>query len=98
MILDSAVKWDPHQPDEIFLNQSAILHTTYHWVQIQVQKSFIVPLGSSRSHQTFPSLAICALASRSTVRMVQVLRQRSTERQARIVVGRVVVGSDEFLF
>ncbi|KAE9403208.1 hypothetical protein BT96DRAFT_854923 [Gymnopus androsaceus JB14] len=89
--LPAHLRWDPHQPNLIFLNQSVALHTTYHWVQIQVQKSFIVPLGSSRSHQTFPSLAICALASRSTVRMVQVLRQRSTERQARIVVGRVVM-------
>ncbi|KAE9403221.1 hypothetical protein BT96DRAFT_1081918 [Gymnopus androsaceus JB14] len=85
-------KWEPHQPNEIFLNQSAILLSTYHWVQIQVQKNFIIR-PASRSPQSFPSLAICALAARSIVRMAQVLRHRSTDQQAAVVVGRVMVSS-----
>ncbi|KAE9403212.1 hypothetical protein BT96DRAFT_499230 [Gymnopus androsaceus JB14] len=89
--LPTHLRWDPHQPNGIFLNQSAILHTMYHWVQIQVQKTFIYRPGSSHSPQSFPSLAICTLAARSTVRMVQVLRQRSTERQGTVAVNRVLL-------
>lgn len=66
-------------------------------MQIQVQKNFIVRPGSTRSRQSFPSLAICALAARSTVRMVQVLHRRSTSQMASIVVGRVMVNSVGFL-
>ncbi|KAJ3972131.1 fungal-specific transcription factor domain-containing protein [Lentinula raphanica] len=68
------LKWDPHREDGLFHRQSCILYGFYYWTQIQIHKQFI-----PRSHETsmlkFPSLAICANAGRSVVRILEVMER-----------------------
>ncbi|KAJ3992928.1 fungal-specific transcription factor domain-containing protein [Lentinula boryana] len=82
--LPEHLRWDPHQPDEIRLSQSAILYTTYYWIQLQVHKNFIIRQDSSNQH-LFPSFTICANAARSTVRISQVSHRRSKIRHEILV-------------
>ncbi|KAH7876083.1 fungal-specific transcription factor domain-containing protein [Lentinula edodes] len=81
MSLPEHLRWDPNQPDKIRLNHSAILYTTFYWIQLQLHKNFLFRQASaSDNQQGFPSFAICANAARSTVRISQVLHQRSKNR------------------
>ncbi|KAJ7847548.1 fungal-specific transcription factor domain-containing protein [Mycena leptocephala] len=60
------LRWDPHQQNQTFLNQSAALYSTYYHAQILIHRPFIpTPGKQSISNANFPSLAICANAARS---------------------------------
>ncbi|KAJ3771292.1 fungal-specific transcription factor domain-containing protein [Lentinula raphanica] len=74
--LPEHLRWDPHRPDLVRLGQSAILYTTYYWIQLQVHKLFITRQDPT-NQQVFPSFVICANAARSTVRVAQVTHRKS---------------------
>ncbi|KAJ7089032.1 fungal-specific transcription factor domain-containing protein [Mycena crocata] len=71
------LRWDPHQPNQVFLDQSALLYTTYYHAQILIHRPFIpTPGKSSVSNISFPSLAICANAARSCGHVLDVQTRR----------------------
>ncbi|KAJ3781179.1 fungal-specific transcription factor domain-containing protein [Lentinula aff. detonsa] len=66
------VQWDPKQADPILLLQSAMLYSSYHWVQ--VHKKFIPGPNQEAVLNGLPSLAICANAARSCIRIAEACR------------------------
>ncbi|GJE89787.1 fungal-specific transcription factor domain-containing protein [Phanerochaete sordida] len=63
------LKWDPHQPNLLFVNQSALLYSSYYSLQIAVHRPFI-PMPRKPSPLSFPSLAICTNAARSCIHVL----------------------------
>ncbi|KAJ3907025.1 fungal-specific transcription factor domain-containing protein [Lentinula edodes] len=72
------LKWDPNREDGLFHRQSCILYCFYYWTQIQIHKQFI-PRSNEPSMLKFPSLAICANASRSVIRVLEVIERLNFE-------------------
>ncbi|KAF7340946.1 Fungal-trans domain-containing protein [Mycena sanguinolenta] len=73
------LKWDPHQQNQIFLDQSAALYSTYYHAQILIHRPFIPAPGEEESLPNmthFPSLAICANAARSCGHVLDVQARR----------------------
>ncbi|THU84639.1 hypothetical protein K435DRAFT_732999 [Dendrothele bispora CBS 962.96] len=66
----SHLKWNIEHQDEKFFVQSAILHSMYYWVQIQIHRRFI-PRPGQDSQSAFPSLAICTNAARSCIHVAE---------------------------
>ncbi|KAK7457844.1 Gypsy retrotransposon integrase-like protein 1 [Stygiomarasmius scandens] len=64
------LKWENQNDTSIFCSQSAILYSTYYWIQIQVHRRFIPRPGRSSS-TSFPSLTICTNAARSCIRVCE---------------------------
>ncbi|KAF9032105.1 hypothetical protein BDZ89DRAFT_1063488 [Hymenopellis radicata] len=69
------LRWDPHRESEIFFNQSVVLYTNYYNIQILIHKPYI-PSPRNTPHLTFPSLAICTNAARSSSHIIDTQRQR----------------------
>ncbi|KAJ6603482.1 fungal-specific transcription factor domain-containing protein [Mycena vulgaris] len=62
---------------QIFLDQSAILYTTYYHAQILIHRPFIQAPGKALiSNTNFPSLAICANAARACGRVMDLHARR----------------------
>ncbi|KXN91050.1 hypothetical protein AN958_03117 [Leucoagaricus sp. SymC.cos] len=59
--LPDHLRWDPNQPNTIFLHQSAFIHATYYYLQIQIHRPFV----QKTTPLSFPSLAICTNAARA---------------------------------
>ncbi|PPQ91999.1 hypothetical protein CVT25_004655 [Psilocybe cyanescens] len=53
--------WDPQRQDDLLFQQSANLHATFYYVQIQVHRPFM----TKKSPMSFSSLAMCTYAARS---------------------------------
>lgn len=71
------VRWDPHREDLLFFNQSATLYATYYHLQIMIHRPFIAsPRRATPSPLTFPSLAICTNAARTTCHILDVQSKR----------------------
>ncbi|KAJ6541623.1 fungal-specific transcription factor domain-containing protein [Mycena capillaripes] len=71
------LRWDPNQQNQIFLDQSAVLYSTYYHAQILIHRPFIpAPGKESFSNTHFPSLAICANAARSCGHVLDVQARR----------------------
>ncbi|KAJ8088280.1 Gypsy retrotransposon integrase-like protein 1 [Marasmius tenuissimus] len=69
------LRWDPHHENEIFFNQSVMVYAAYYHAQFFIHRTFI----STRKRPTalsFPSLAICANAARSTVHLIDTQERR----------------------
>lgn len=64
--LPDHLRWDPNQPDSTFLHQSAFIHATFYYLQIQIHRPFI----HKTTSLSFPSLAICTHAARSCSHLV----------------------------
>ncbi|KII84068.1 hypothetical protein PLICRDRAFT_367695 [Plicaturopsis crispa FD-325 SS-3] len=60
------LRWDPLREDALFFNQSAALHASYYYVQILIHRPYI-PSPNKSSPVSFPSLAICTNAARSSI-------------------------------
>ncbi|KAF9052220.1 hypothetical protein BDZ89DRAFT_1056570 [Hymenopellis radicata] len=60
--LPDHLRWNPHQPSEA----SAVLYSTYYWVQIQIHRPFII-----NADRSFDSIAICTNAARSCAHVLQ---------------------------
>ncbi|KAL0564763.1 Gypsy retrotransposon integrase-like protein 1 [Marasmius crinis-equi] len=73
--LPGHLKWDPTQENEIWFNQSVALYTVYYQAQFLIHRSFI-PTVKKPSTLSFPSLAICTNAARSTIHVVDRQRKR----------------------
>ncbi|KAF5350768.1 hypothetical protein D9758_010394 [Tetrapyrgos nigripes] len=70
------LKWESQQQNDTFFHQSAIIHSMYYWVQIQVHRRFIPGPGQT-SEGKFPSLAICMNAARSCIRVIESALRRN---------------------
>ncbi|KAJ7214245.1 fungal-specific transcription factor domain-containing protein [Mycena haematopus] len=71
------LRWDPHQQNQIFLDQSAVLYSTYYHAQILMHRPFIpAPSQQSLGNTHFPSLAICANAARACGHVLDVQARR----------------------
>ncbi|KAJ6541629.1 fungal-specific transcription factor domain-containing protein [Mycena capillaripes] len=77
-IIPEHLRWDPNQENQIFLDQSAALYSTYYHAQILIHRPFIPAPGKqdSLSSTHFPSLAICANAARSCGHVLDVQARR----------------------
>ncbi|KAK0207606.1 fungal-specific transcription factor domain-containing protein [Armillaria fumosa] len=68
------LRWDPHKLNQYHFDQSALLYSTYYWVQMQVHRKFIPSPNTSKDPEKlnsgFPSLSICANAARSCSHIV----------------------------
>ncbi|KAF6764451.1 fungal-specific transcription factor domain-containing protein [Ephemerocybe angulata] len=63
------LRWGQHQPDPIFFDQSAILFTTYYFIQILVHRPFLsYPKKPSLS---FTALAVCTNAARACSKILE---------------------------
>ncbi|KDQ55775.1 hypothetical protein JAAARDRAFT_195593 [Jaapia argillacea MUCL 33604] len=69
------LRWDPTKEDPIFFRQSAILHATYHNVQIVVHRPFISSK-SKPSPLSYPCMASCANAARSMSNIIDTSLKR----------------------
>ncbi|KAF7302631.1 Zn(2)-C6 fungal-type domain-containing protein [Mycena chlorophos] len=70
--LPAHLNWNANQVNPIFVDQSALLYTTYYHTQIVLHRAFI-PIGGrnpASSSVDLPSLSICANAARSCIRVV----------------------------
>lgn len=64
------LKWDPHNEDDIFFSQSALLHCIFYLVQILIHRPFI-PSSNKPSTIPLPSLSICLNAARACCRIAE---------------------------
>ncbi|EIN10102.1 hypothetical protein PUNSTDRAFT_102126 [Punctularia strigosozonata HHB-11173 SS5] len=69
------LRWDPKREDMLFFNQSAYLHLEYYNLQIIIHRPFI-PSPRKPSPLSFPSLAICTNAARSSSHVIDIHRRR----------------------
>ncbi|KAK7063586.1 fungal-trans domain-containing protein [Favolaschia claudopus] len=69
------LKWNPHQENQIFLDQSAALYATYYHAQILIHRA-LIPAPGKEPILSFPSLAICANAARSCGHVLDVQARR----------------------
>ncbi|KAF7345242.1 Fungal-trans domain-containing protein [Mycena sanguinolenta] len=77
LLISELVRWDPHQQNQIFLDQSAALYSTYYHAQILMHRPFIpTPNEESLRNTHFPSLAICANAARACGHVLDVQARR----------------------
>lgn len=74
-LIASLVRWDPNMTNLDFMNQSALLYSTYHNLRIIVHRSFI-PLPHKSSTTSFPSLTICTSAARSCIHILHAVFRR----------------------
>jgi len=73
------LRWSKHIKDEELSNQSASLYTTYHLAEMLIYRAFIPPVQSPSSvnppmphiSASFPALAFCINAARSSARIVE---------------------------
>ncbi|KAK0488586.1 fungal-specific transcription factor domain-containing protein [Armillaria novae-zelandiae] len=68
------LRWDLHKSNQYHFDQSALLYSTYYWVQMQVHRKFIPSPNTSKDprklNSGFLSLSICANAARSCSHIV----------------------------
>ncbi|TEB23521.1 hypothetical protein FA13DRAFT_1778290 [Coprinellus micaceus] len=69
------LKWDPYHPNTVFLGQSAMLFTTFYYLQIFVHRPFISSPGQPAL--AFSSLAICTNAARACSRIMETQANKS---------------------
>ncbi|KAJ7067753.1 hypothetical protein B0H15DRAFT_152181 [Mycena belliarum] len=75
--LPEHLQWDPKQENEVFLQQSAALYSSYYHAQILIHRPFIPAPGKEAASNTrYPSLAICANAARSCGRVLDAQTRR----------------------
>ncbi|KAJ7093294.1 hypothetical protein B0H15DRAFT_155465 [Mycena belliarum] len=75
--LPKHLQWDPNQENEVFLQQSAALYSSYYHAQILIHRPFIPAPGREAVSETrFPSLVICANAARSCGRVLDAQTRR----------------------
>lgn len=69
------LRWNPREPNVMFLDQSGHLYATYYHVQILTHRPFI-PSRRRPATLPFPSLTICTNAARSITRIGTTLLER----------------------
>ncbi|KAK1228846.1 Gypsy retrotransposon integrase-like protein 1 [Marasmius sp. AFHP31] len=78
--LPEHLRWKPDQPDSMFFNQSATIHSVYYWIQIQIHRPFISVPGQSNKfpNLSYSSLAVCSNAARSCIRLLDIQSKKGT--------------------
>ncbi|KAJ8081937.1 Gypsy retrotransposon integrase-like protein 1 [Marasmius tenuissimus] len=78
--LPEHLRWKPDQPDSVFFNQSATIHSVYYWIQIQIHRPFISVPGHSNKfpNLSYSSLAVCSNAARSCIRLLDIQSKKGT--------------------
>lgn len=66
------VHWNPDAQNATFFHQSAYLHATYYYIQIQIYRPFL----TKKSALSFPALAVCTNAARLCADMLEVTATR----------------------
>ncbi|KAJ3931720.1 MAG: fungal-specific transcription factor domain-containing protein [Lentinula lateritia] len=72
--MPSHLRWDPHNPNGIYFQQSMMLQGSYYWLQCAIHHPFVRP--GPVSPLNFSSLAICTNAARSYVHLLDKYLQR----------------------
>ncbi|KAJ7578637.1 fungal-specific transcription factor domain-containing protein [Mycena floridula] len=70
------LRWDPENPELVFLAQSVQIHCSFYHLQILVHRPFL-PRPGKKSAQSTASLAICTNAARSCAHAVDVYYRRT---------------------
>ena len=70
------VKWGPQLEQITFMNQAALLYTSYYFLQIIIHRSFM-PLPRRPTSVSFPSLAICTNAARICIHIIDTQLSRT---------------------
>ncbi|THV03670.1 hypothetical protein K435DRAFT_747568 [Dendrothele bispora CBS 962.96] len=68
---------DQQHKTSLFFSQSALLYTTYYWVQIQVHRPFIPHPSQSTGALSLSSLAICTSAAKSMIHVCETYCRRA---------------------
>lgn len=92
-----SVRWDPNRESDIFFQQSVLLYTTYHEIQILIHKPFI-PTPRVSSALSFPSLTICTSAARACTHIATLSSKRDKERGVLLPMCSLQVRSNRFDF
>ncbi|RPD69776.1 hypothetical protein L226DRAFT_264291 [Lentinus tigrinus ALCF2SS1-7] len=74
--LPTHLRWNPNQPDPLFLTQSATLYANYYLTQIAVHRPFM-SAARRESPLSLPSVIICTNAARSTLQVLDILYRRT---------------------
>ncbi|KZP00590.1 hypothetical protein CALVIDRAFT_533589 [Calocera viscosa TUFC12733] len=85
------LKWDPNVESNLWFDQSATLFSTYYQLQILIHRPFI-PSPRRPSPLSFPSLAICSNAARSSAHICEHVRRRSATILPGIIVAAFTSG------
>ncbi|EJU04909.1 hypothetical protein DACRYDRAFT_114226 [Dacryopinax primogenitus] len=85
------LKWDPSVEDSLWFDQSATLFSTYYQLQILIHRPFI-PSPRRPSPLSFPSLAICSNAARSSAHICEHVRRRKATILPGIIVSAFTSG------
>ncbi|KAF9482139.1 hypothetical protein BDN70DRAFT_875432 [Pholiota conissans] len=87
--LPQFLRWDPEMTNSIFFHQSVSLHVAYYYIQIQIHRPFL----TKKSSLSFPSLAICTNAARSSAHVLEVSLTRGTPSNPIIITGSLITGT-----
>ncbi|KAF7308402.1 Zn(2)-C6 fungal-type domain-containing protein [Mycena chlorophos] len=66
----------PAEEQEVFFDQSVLLHAAYHALEIYIHRQFVPEVTKNALNYTLPSTAICTTAARATTRILRVHQQR----------------------
>lgn len=86
--IDLPVTWDPQSSDSDFFHQSAMLHATYHYIQILIHRPFL-----NRKPMMSSSLAMCTTAARSCIHVLEVATTRGIRPAHHIMVNKYQLSS-----
>ncbi|KAJ7578642.1 fungal-specific transcription factor domain-containing protein [Mycena floridula] len=70
------LRWDPQNPDPVFLAQSVQIYCSFYYLQILVHRPFL-PKPGKTSPQSSGSLAICTTAARSCSHAIDIYYRRT---------------------
>ncbi|KAF7318865.1 Zn(2)-C6 fungal-type domain-containing protein [Mycena chlorophos] len=72
------LRWDPDNliEDEVFFDQSAVLHCAYYHTRIIIHRPFIPAMRRASNITNLPSLAICNTAARACSHVAQIQQSR----------------------
>ncbi|KAJ7134517.1 fungal-specific transcription factor domain-containing protein [Mycena epipterygia] len=62
------LRWNPERTPDVFFDQSALLHLTYHYIQIAIHRPYL----RKPNVLAAPSLSICTTAARSIIHAADV--------------------------
>ncbi|KDR75218.1 hypothetical protein GALMADRAFT_249193 [Galerina marginata CBS 339.88] len=86
--LPDHLTWGPDIPDSIFFHQSVFLHVSFYYVQILIHRPFL----TKKSSLSFPSLAMCTNAARSSIHILEVAVTRGFRPTHHLVVAAFTSG------
>ncbi|QRV93178.1 Fungal specific transcription factor domain [Ceratobasidium sp. AG-Ba] len=86
------LRWNPLQPDQTLLSQSAILYAEFYSLQINVHRPFIISRTGPTSSLYQPSVAIVTSAARMISQITDVVRKRKIMPGLSLITGAFSAG------